>query len=85
MIKSIFLIALFSIFLIHNSYAANELYEKTDSCRMEVKIIGPDALEEDENCVWLNDNKHLVIEKCPECKVLLNFIKEASLGNFDLQ
>jgi hypothetical protein len=50
---------------------------------MEVKILGPDVLEEDENCLWLEDNKSQVIEKCKDCLVDLELIKEASKGNFD--
>jgi hypothetical protein len=64
---------------------ADEFYDKTKNCTMEVKIIGPDALEEDASCVWLMENKQRVINKCKNCNALFELLKEASLGNFDLQ
>ncbi len=50
---------------------------------MEVKILGPDVLSEDENCLWLQENLTQVIEKCENCLTDLELIKEASQGNFD--
>ena len=68
MIKLISWIVLFLLLSISHSYAG-ELFEKTNACRMEIKIIGPDVLEEDENCIWLEENKQQVLEKCSECKI----------------
>lgn len=81
------LISCFTLLLLlatTHSYA-DEMFKKTSACRMEVKIIGPDVLEEDENCIWLEENKYQVLEKCSECKVQLEMIREASKGNFDYQ
>lgn len=80
--KSLSLFVLFSLLISHSLYA-NDFLEKTSACRMEVKILGPDVLEEDENCLWLEDNKSQVIEKCKDCLADLELIKEASQGNFD--
>ncbi len=65
------------------SIYANEFSDKTSACRMEVKILGPDMLDEDENCLWVQDNLTQVIEKCKNCLNDLELIKEASQGNFD--
>ena len=62
---------------------ADELVDKTAACRMEVKILGPDVLDEDENCLWLEENKAQVVEKCKDCLADLELIKEASQGYFD--
>lgn len=81
------LISCFTLLLLlatTHSYAG-EMFNKTSACRMEVKIIGPDGLEEDENCIWLEDNKYQVLEKCAECKSQLEMIREASKGYFDYQ
>ena len=73
---------LFSLFISNHLYASDFL-EKTSACRMEVKILGPDVLEEDKNCLWLEENKSQVVEKCKECLADLELIKEASQGYFD--
>ena len=62
---------------------ADELALNTAACRMEVKILGYEALEEDKVCVWLVENMTVVLEKCPECIPDLELIKEASQGYFD--
>ena len=62
---------------------ANELALNTAVCRMEVKILGYEALEEDKDCVWLVENLELVVKQCPECLPDLELIKEASQGYFD--
>lgn len=82
MIKLMSWITLFLLLAASHSYAG-ELFEKTNACRMEIKIIGPDVLEEDENCIWLEENKQQVLEKCSECKIQLEMIREASRGYFD--
>lgn len=84
MIKLISWTTLFLLLAANHSYAV-ELFEKTNACRMEIKIIGPDVLEEDENCIWLEENKQQVLEKCSECKIQLEMIREASRGYFDYQ
>ena len=63
--------------------SADELFDKTAACRMEIKILGPDILQEDENCLWLEENLNQVVEKCKNCLADLELIKEASQGNFD--
>jgi len=80
--KVIYLIPLFFL-LIHTNSQANEFFEKTSACRMEVKILGPDLLDEDESCLWLEDNKELVYDQCIACREQLELIKEASRGHFD--
>ena len=50
---------------------------------MEVKILGPDVLDEDKNCLWLEENKTQIIEQCKSCLADLELIKEASQGYFD--
>jgi len=50
---------------------------------MEVKILGPDVLDEDKNCLWLEENKTQIIEQCKSCLADLKMIKEASQGYFD--
>lgn len=50
---------------------------------MEVKILGYEALEEDQNCLWLVDNTRQVVEKCQDCLADLELIKEAAQGYFD--
>lgn len=63
--------------------SASELAKNTAACRMEVKILGYEALEEDKDCIWLVENTALVMEKCPECLLDLKLIKEAAQGYFD--
>ncbi len=62
---------------------ADELALNTAVCRMEVKILGYEALEEDKDCVWLVENLDLVVKQCSECLPDLELIKEASQGYFD--
>ncbi len=62
---------------------ADELVLNTAACRMEVKILGYEALEEDNDCIWLVENTELVVKKCPECLPDLELIKEAAQGYFD--
>ncbi|MCU7835722.1 MAG: hypothetical protein KZQ83_10795 [gamma proteobacterium symbiont of Taylorina sp.] len=71
------------LLLIANCSYADELFDKTNACRMEIKILGPDVLEEDDNCVWLVENVQQVVEKCSSCLPQLELIREASRGNFD--
>ena len=84
--KKLILLSLLSmLFLISfsNSFADDEMQLKTAACRMEVKILGHEILEEDKNCLWLVDHTSLVVEKCHECLPDLELIKEASQGYFD--
>ncbi len=72
------------LFLMLNAQcSADELFDKTEACRMEVKILGPDLLDEDENCLWLEEHLAQVVKQCKKCRVDLELIKEASQGNFD--
>ncbi len=80
--NAFYLISFLFLFISSNSYA-DEFYEKTRACRAEVKVLGPDLLDEDENCIWLEENKYQVYEKCKACRAELELIKEASRGNFD--
>jgi hypothetical protein len=66
-----------------NSSWANDMQLKTAACRLEVKILGYETLEEDQDCIWLMDNLTQVVKKCPECRTDLKLIKEASQGYFD--
>ena len=62
---------------------AGEMEVKTAACRMEVKILGSDLLEEDENCLWVVEHTAMLVEKCPHCLADLELIKQASQGYFD--
>ncbi|MCW8929930.1 MAG: hypothetical protein OQL19_06815 [Gammaproteobacteria bacterium] len=79
MLSLIFLLLLMT----YTHCSADEFLDKTSACRMEVKILGPDVLQEDENCIWLDENLTQVKEKCTNCLVDLKLIKEVSQGNFD--
>jgi len=76
------LLLLFSLFIATDLYA-DDFLEKTSACRMEVKILGPDVLAEDENCLWLEEHKSQVVKTCKDCLADLKLIKEASQGYFD--
>ena len=82
MIKNFSLITVL-LFTSYTHCFADELFEKTAACRMEVKILGPDVLDEDKNCIWLEENKIQVVEQCKSCLADLELIKEASQGYFD--
>lgn len=79
---SIFLSAFFLLSFSH-SFADADMQLKTAACRMEVKILGHEVLEEDKNCLWLVENTSLVVEKCRECLPDLMLIEEASQGYFE--
>lgn len=84
--KKLTLLSLLSslFFLISFSQSfADDMFVKTAACRMEVKILGYEALEEDQNCLWLVDNTPQVVEKCQDCLADLELIKEAAQGYFD--
>jgi ornithine carbamoyltransferase len=83
MMRSILIIFLMGYSLFSNESVAESLIDNTQACRMEVKILGPDALEEDENCLWLEENKAHVLATCKQCLNDLELIKEASQGYFD--
>lgn len=69
--------------LVMNAAYADDLFTRTSACRMEIKILGSDVLEEDESCVWLVENIADVLKNCSTCLSQLELIKEAANGNFD--
>ena len=77
------LLAFILLFASQTFLFASELSSNTAACRMEVKILGYEALEEDRDCIWLVDNLEMVMKKCPECLTDMELIKEASQGYFD--
>lgn len=79
----LFFQSLLCLILSSNSFADDDMQLKTAACRMEVKILGHEILEEDKNCLWLVDHTSQVVEKCHECIPDLELIKEASQGYFD--
>ena len=80
--KLLLFVPLLFLILFSNSFAEDMLL-KTAACRLEVKILGHEILEEDEDCIWLVENTSMVVEKCHECLPDLELIKEASQGYFD--
>ena len=80
--KSISLLVI-TFLLFSNSAFATDFLSRTAACRLEVKILGPDLLEEDIDCIWLEKHKAQVVEECKECLADLELIKEASKGYFD--
>jgi len=76
-------LTIFLLLALQSVLLADELALNTAACRMEVKILGYEALEEDKDCIWLVDNIDQVVNKCPECMPDLELIKEASQGYFD--
>jgi len=81
--KKLILLPFLFLMLSTHSFADDDMQHKTAACRMEVKILGHDSLEEDQNCLWLVEHTGLVVEKCHECLPDLELIKEASQGYFD--
>jgi len=75
-------LAFFILLSISNCYA-DDFFDRTSACRMEIKIIGPDVLEENDDCAWLVENVEQVVKKCSKCLPQLELIREASRGNFD--
>ncbi len=62
---------------------ADDFQDRTAACRLEIKIMGPDLLDEDKDCIWVEDHKDEIIAKCQECIADFALIKEASRGYFD--
>lgn len=83
MCMKILTLCLFFNLLLCSHLYASEWLERTSACRMEVKILGPDVLDEDKDCLWLEEHKSQVVAACKKCIVELERIKEASRGNFD--
>lgn len=80
--KSLSLLAV-TFLLFSHTVIATDFLSRTTACRMEVKILGPDLLEEDKDCIWLEEHKAQIVEQCKECLADLELIKEASRGYFD--
>ncbi len=80
----VFLTATLTTTLFFSSISmAGNFQDRTAACRLEIKIMGPDLLDEDKDCIWVEDHKAEIMAKCKECMADFALIKEASRGDFD--